>query len=227
MFFASDNSGPAAPEIISAIAHANEGYAMPYGSDPGMDTVRQKIRNIFEAPDAAVYLVATGTAANSLALACLVQPWQTIFCHKHSHIHEDECGAPEFFSGGSKLTLLDGDHAKIDPECFLNALEFNVGNDVHHVTHGALSITTTNERGGVYSLDEIKALTDIAAKHKIPVHMDGARFSNALVALGCTPAEMTWKLGIEVLSFGGAKNGLLGVEAVVLFDPDREWEVEW
>ena len=226
MFFTSDNGGPAAPEIIDAIQRANSGNAMPYGNDPIMDSVRQKIRDIFEAPDAAVYLVATGTAANSLALASMVQPWQTVFCHRHSHIEEDECGAPEFFSGGAKLTLLDGENAKISPESLKNALAFNAGNDVHHVQRGALSITSVNERAGVYTVNEIKALCDIAASNDIPVHMDGARFSNALVALGCSPAEMTWKAGIETLSFGGTKNGLMGVEAVVLFDPKRAWEFE-
>ncbi len=226
MFFTSDNGGPAAPEVLAAVTRAFEGTALPYGNDPGMDSVRQKIRDIFEAPEAAVYLVATGTAANSLALASMVQPWQTIFCHRNSHIEEDECGAPEFFSGGAKLTLLDGDHAKISPESLQNAIDFNASNDVHHVQHGALSITTVNERGGVYSLGEIKALCDIAKASEIPVHMDGARFVNALVALGCSPAEMTWKAGIETLSFSGTKNGLLGVEAVVMFNPKRAWEFE-
>lgn len=226
MFFTSDNGGPAAPEILAALTRANQGNALPYGVDPIMDNVRQKIRDIFEAPEAAVYLVATGTAANSLALASMVQPWQTVFCHRHSHIEEDECGAPEFFSGGAKLTLLDGPHAKISPQSLKDALAFNSINDVHHVQHGALSITTVTERAGVYSLAEITALCDIAADSNIPVHMDGARFTNALVALGCTPAEMTWKAGIETLSFGGTKNGLMGVEAVVLFDPKRAWEFE-
>ena len=226
MFFASDNGGPAAPEVIAAITRANEGVAMPYGNDPIMDSVRAKIRDIFEAPDAAVYLVATGTAANSLALASLVQPWETIYCHRIAHIEEDECGAPEFFTGGSKLTLLEGESGKIDPESLRAAIGYTARAGVHNVQKGALSITNATEAGAVYSVEEVTALCDIAKENEIPCHMDGARFANALVRLGCTPAELSWKAGIDVLSFGGTKNGLLGVEAVIMFDPKLAWEFE-
>ncbi len=226
MFFTSDNGGPAAPEILAAVVAANTGNAMPYGNDPVMDIVRDQIRTLFEAPDAAVYLVGTGTAANSLALASMVQPWQTIYCHRLSHIQEDECGAPEFYSGGAKLTLLDGDDAKISPDSFQNAIDATGRVGVHNVQKGALSITTASELGGVYTLNEIRTLCDIAKSNDIPVHMDGARFANALVSLGCSPAEMTWKSGVETLSLGGTKNGLMGVEAVVLFNPKRAWEFE-
>ena len=205
---------------------ANTIYSGSYGADPIMDRVRDRIRDIFEAPNAAVYLVTTGTAANSLALASMVQPWQTVYCHRHAHIEEDECGAPEFFTGGSKLTLLDGKDAKIDPASFAEAAANTGQVGVHNVQKGVLSITNTTENGTVYTLAEIKALCDIAKANDIPVHMDGARFANALVELGCTPAEMTWKAGVEVLSFGGTKNGCIGVEAVVLFNPDRAWEFE-
>ncbi len=226
MFFASDNGGPAAPEVIEAIARANEGAAMPYGADPIMDRVREKIRAVFEAPEAAVYLVATGTAANSLALATLVQPWQTVYCHHQAHIEEDECGAPEFFTGGSKLTLLDGADAKITPESLDHAISHTARAGVHNVQKGALSLTNATEAGAVYSPQEVAVLCEIAQKAGIPTHMDGARFANALVRLGCTPAELTWKAGVDVLSFGGTKNGLLGVEAVILFNPDHAWEFE-
>ena len=226
MFFASDNGGPAAPEVIEAITRANEGSAMPYGADPIMDNVRTLVRDIFEAPKAEVYLVATGTAANSLALASLVQPWQTVYCHRMAHIEEDECGAPEFFTGGSKLTLLDGDDAKIDPESLRNAIGFTARAGVHNVQKGALSITNATEAGSIYTVAEISTLCEIAKQNDISCHMDGARFANALVRLGCTPAEMTWKAGIDVLSFGGTKNGLMGVEAVILFKPDLAWEFE-
>ncbi len=226
MFFASDNGGPAAPEVIEAIAKANSGIAMPYGADPIMDEVRSQIRELFEAPGAEVYLVATGTAANALALACLVQPWQTVYCHRNAHIEEDECGAPEFYTGGSKLTLLDGADAKIAPESLSHAISHTARAGVHNVQKGTLSLTNATEAGAVYTPQEVAALCDIAKKADIPCHMDGARLSNALVRLGCTPAELTWKAGIDVLSFGGTKNGLLGVEAVILFNPDLAWEFE-
>jgi threonine aldolase len=226
MFFASDNGGPAAPEVIEAITKANEGTAMPYGADPIMDRVREKIREVFEAPEAAVYLVATGTAANSLALATLVQPWQTIYCHRHAHIEADECGAPEFYTGGSKLTLIDGADGKIPAEALRRVIAETGAVGVHGVQKGALSLTNATESGTIYSAAEVAELTAIAKADKIPTHMDGARFANALVRLGCTPAELTWKAGVDILSFGGTKNGLLGVEAVVLFNPDHAWEFE-
>ncbi len=226
MWFSSDNAGPAAPEIMDAMVKANGMYSAAYGADPIMDRVRDRIRDLFEAPEAAVYLVATGTAANSLALATLVQPWQTVYCHRNAHIEEDECAAPEFYTGGAKLTLLDGKDAKITPSSLQHAIDFTGRAGVHNVQKGALSITNTTENGTVYTLDEIRALTSIARAAEIPVHLDGARFTNALVSLGCTPAEMTWKSGIDVVSFGGTKNGLVGVEAVILFDPARAWEFE-
>jgi threonine aldolase len=226
MFFASDNGGPAAPEVIEAITRANEGVAMPYGADPIMERVREKIRAVFEAPEAAVYLVATGTAANSISLACLVQPWQTIYCHRHAHIEADECGAPDFYTGGSKLTLIDGADGKIPPEALRKAIASTGTVGVHGVQKGALSITNATESGTIYTPAEVAELTAIACAEGLPTHMDGARFANALVRLGCTPAELTWKAGVDILSFGGTKNGLLGVEAVILFNPDHAWEFE-
>ncbi|QDY68441.1 threonine aldolase family protein [Qingshengfaniella alkalisoli] len=226
MNFASDNTAPVHPSVLQALAAANEGYAMSYGADPLTLSVQDQIREIFEAPDAAVYLVATGTTANALSLACLGAPWQTVFCHRHAHIQEDECGAPEFFSGGAKLTLVDGAHGKIDPDALKLAILGEQTRGVHGVQRGPLSITQTSEKGTVYSLGELKALTTMAATYGMPVHMDGSRFANALVSLGCTPAEMTWKAGIDAVSFGGTKNGLMGVEAVILFDAEKAWEFE-
>ena len=225
MIFASDNSGPMHGQILGALAVANEGYAMAYGADHLMDNVRTKIREIFEAPDAAVYLVATGTAANSLALATLGQPWQTIFCSSVAHIHEDECNAPEFYTGGSKLTLV-GEGDKMKPEALRASSKAEETRGVHGPQRGPVSITQVTERGTVYSLDELNALTAVAKEFDLPVHLDGARFANALVALGCSPAEMTWKAGIDAVSFGGTKNGLMGVEAVIFFDPSHAWEFE-
>jgi len=226
MWFTSDNAGPAAPQVLDALGKANEFYSGSYGDDPIMDRVRDRIREIFEAPEAAVYLVGTGTAANSLALACLVEPWQTIYCHKNAHIEEDECAAPEFYSGGAKLTLIGGRDAKIDPSELQASIKSTARAGVHNVQKGALSITNATENGTVYSLDELRALTAIAKAADVPVHLDGARFANALISLGCTPAEMTRKSGVDAVSFGGTKNGLIGVEAVILFDPKRAWEFE-
>ncbi len=226
MWFTSDNAAPAHPSVLEALTRANEGYTASYGADPIMEAVTAQIRDVFEAPDAAVYLVATGTAANALALACLCPPWATVYCHRNSHVEEDECAAPEFYTGGAKLTLLEGPDAKIDPQSFRDALGYTARAGVHNVQKGALSITNTTEAGTLYTLDEIRALTELAHAHNCPTHLDGARFTNALVALGCTPAEMTWKAGIDAVSFGGTKNGLMGVEAIILFDPAKAWELE-
>jgi threonine aldolase len=204
---------------------ANAGYQSSYGADTVMEEVRDQIRTIFEAPEAAVYLVATGTAANALALACYCQPWQTTFCSPVAHIHEDECNAPEFYSGGAKLTLVPGPD-KMVPGALRASILGEESRGVHGPQRGPVSITQVTERGSVYTLDELRALTAVAQEFKLPVHLDGARFANALVRLGCSPAEMTWKSGVDVVSFGGTKNGCMAVEAVVLFDPEKAWEFE-
>jgi len=225
MFFASDNAGPVHPAVIEALAAANRGYASAYGTDALMDGVRARIREIFEAPEAAVYLVATGTAANSLLLATLSKPWETIFCTPMAHIHEDECNAPEFYSG-AKLTLVPATDAKLTPTALHAAIAAEQSRGVHGPQRGPVSLTQATEKGTLYTLDEIAALTATARDFGIRTHMDGARFANALVSLGCTPAEMTWRAGIDALSFGGTKNGLMGVEAAVIFDPALAWEFE-
>ena len=225
MNFASDNTSPAHPKVIEAITQANEGNARAYGDDPIMDRVRTKIRDLFEAPEAAVYLVATGTAANALGLATLTQPWQTIFCTPDAHIQVDECNGPEFFTGGAKLTLV-GDDDKMTPEALEKAIAKWPKGDVHAAQHGPLCLTQVTERGQVYTLKELRALTAIADAHDLPTFMDGARFANAIATLGCTPAEMTWKSGFTTLSMGGTKNGCIGVEAVIFFDPAHAWEFE-
>ena len=226
MFFSSDNAGPVHPKIMQRVMAANDGYAMPYGNDPIMEEVRAALRTTFEAPDAAVYLVATGTAANALALATYVQPYQTVFCAQRSHIEEDECNAPEFYMGGAKLTLIPTDD-KMTPDALQTAVARRPHNsNVHMAQAGAVSITQVTEFGSVHTLDELRALTAVAKSADLPVHLDGARFANALVALGCTAAEMTWKSGVDVVSFGGTKNGCMGVEAVIFFDPEKAWEFE-
>jgi threonine aldolase len=226
MFFASDNASPVPQQVLDAITKVNAGYAASYGTDDEMDEVRRLIREIFETPEAEVYLVATGTSANVLSLATLVQPWQAICCHRNAHIAEDECGSPEFYTGGAKLNLIDGEHGKITPAALEAAIKVQVQGFVHSVQRGALSLTNATESGTVYSPAELKALCDVAKAHDMPVHLDGARFANSVVSTGATPAEMSWKAGVDVLSFGGTKNGLMGVEAVILFDPKLAWEFE-
>lgn len=225
MFYGSDNTGPAHPAVMDRVIAANTGHQPAYGSDPLVDEVRERLRTVFEAPQAEVFLVATGTAANALALACYCQPWQTVFCSKVSHIQVDECNAPEFFAGGAKLTLVDTND-KMTPEGLESAIGvFPVG-DVHAAQRGPVSITQVTERGSVHSLAELQALTAVAKRHDLPVHLDGARFANAMVALGCSAADMSWKSGVDVVSFGGTKNGCMGVEAVVFFDPSKAWEFQ-
>ncbi|WP_120632007.1 low specificity L-threonine aldolase [Ruegeria sp. EL01] len=224
MQFASDNSGPVHPEVLTALTEANRGYQMAYGADTQMNEVRDQIRGIFEAPRAAVYLVATGTAANALALSTLCQPWETVFCAPVAHIHEDECNAPEFFTG-AKLTLVPGGD-KMTPDALRQSILGEGNRGVHGPQRGPVSITQVTERGSVYTRSELQDLCDVAKEYSLPIHMDGARFTNALVALNCSPAEMTWKAGIDVVSFGGTKNGLMGVEAVVFFDESKAWEFE-
>lgn len=225
MRFASDNTSGAAPEVIAAVLQANDGYDRSYGADAAMDRVTSLVREIFEAPEAVVHLVATGTAANALAIATHVQPWDAVFCHTHAHIAEDECNAPEFYSG-AKLVLVPGERGKMTPATLSEALSTTGEGGVHGVQRGMLSLTNVTEAGTVYSVSEIAALTALAKAHQLPCHLDGARFANALVTTNATPAEMTWRAGIDVLSLGGTKNGCLGVEAVVLFNPAKSWELE-
>lgn len=218
MHFASDNSGPVPPQVLAAVTKANQGYAMGYGADPMMEEVRLGLRRVFDAPQAEVFLCATGTAANVLALSTLCQPFETIFCTPTAHIHEDECNAPEFYTGGAKLTLV-GDSDRMTPEALRISIEGEETRGVHGPQRGPVSITNVTERGNVYSLEHLRSLTAVAKEFGLPVHLDGARFANACVTLGCTPADMTWKSGVDVAVFGGTKNGLMGVEAVVFFDP--------
>ena len=225
MIFTSDNASGAAPEIMTALAQAESGYAMPYGNDDITARAQARVREVFEAPDAAVYFVATGTAANALALACLCPPWATVFCHKGSHIEEDECGAPEFFTGGSKLTLLDGDDAKMTEAGLRDAVSAQV-KGVHNVQKGALSLTQATEAGAAYTLHEVQTLAGIARNAGLPVHMDGTRLANALARQNVSPADMTWRAGVDVLCLGATKNGALAAEAVIVFDPERAWEFE-
>jgi threonine aldolase len=220
MFFASDNASGASPKVLAALVAANDGSAMPYGADDYTARADAAVSAIFER-DCAVFLVPTGTAANALALASLCPPWGAVFCHRDSHVMDDECGAPEFFTAGAKLIALRGQRGKIPPEALAGALRNYPRGLVKQVQPGALSLTQATESGTLYSLAEIAGLAGLARAAGVGVHMDGARFANALVSLGATPAEMTWKAGVDVLSFGASKNGTLFCEAVVFFDKAR------
>lgn len=225
MFFASDNGLGASDRIMAAIAAANDGSArLAYGRDEGTARVERLLSDLFER-EVGVFMVATGTAANGLALSTLTPPWGIVLCHDESHVMEDECCGPEFFTGGAKLVGIRGPGARITPEA-LEATIASLGRRVpHNAPIHALSLTQSTELGLVYSVEEVTALAAIARAHGAGVHMDGARFANAVAALGCTPAEITWKAGVDVLSFGTTKNGALACEAIVYFDPARGEEM--
>jgi threonine aldolase len=226
MIFTSDNAAGCAPEILAAVTAAAEGHAMPYGADPVTAELEERVRELFEAPEARVFPVATGTAANALALACLCPPWATVYAHTLSHIEVDECGAPEFYSGGAKLTLIDGAEARMPVAALAERARDGGARAVHNVQNGAVSLTQATELGAVYSPGELAALCGVARDHGMPVHMDGTRFANALARTNATPAEMSWKAGVDVLCLGATKNGAMAAEAVILFDPERSWEFE-
>ena len=215
--FASDNVAGACPEVLDAIIKANEGDSTPYGNDDWSTNLQNKFSEIFE-KEVIVYPMASGTAANALALSVMTPVFGSIYCHKHSHINTDECGAPEFYTGGAKLVPISGINGKFTPE----ELSKNIGGVgiVHHTQPSVVSITQLCETGEAYQLDEIAAISETAHKHNLKMHMDGARFANALVSLNATPAEMTWKSGIDVLSFGATKNGCIAAEAIIFFKPD-------
>jgi threonine aldolase len=225
MNFTSDNAYGAAPEILAALAAANSGTAMPYGEDETTGRLAQRFAEIFDHA-VTVFPVFTGTAANGLALATISPPYGAIFCHEQSHIAVDECAGPEFFSGGAKLVPLHGPEGKIAVPIVEAALTHYRGG-VHSPKPSAVSITQATERGTVYRPDEIAALSEVARREGMALHVDGARFANAIAYLNCAPAEITWKAGVDVLSFGATKNGALCAEAVVFFDPERVRDFEY
>lgn len=216
MRFFSDNAAPVHPKVMQAIADANH-IDTAYDGDHWSAQLDARFGALFGC-DVAVLWVATGTAANCLALTSLCQPHQGIICHKEAHIEVDECGAPGFYTGGAKLMLVEGEGAKVTPETVSDLLG-TIRNDVHQVQAAALSITNATEYGLVYSPDEVQALSALCKHQGLGFHMDGARFANAIVSAGCHPAEMTARAGIDALSFGFAKNGGMGAEALVYFDP--------
>lgn len=218
MNFRSDNASGIAPEIMAALAEANAGTAPAYGDDAWTRRLEAAFNDLFER-EVAVFPVATGTAANALALSALTPPWGQVFCHRGAHIEVDEAGAPEFFSGGAKLALLDGPGGKVPLPAFEAALAAAGWGVQHHPQPHALSIAQASECGTVYTPAEVAALAAAAHARGLTVHMDGARLANALARLGVSPADATWRNGVDVLSFGATKNGALAAEAVVFFDP--------
>ena len=212
--FASDNTAGICPEVLASLEQANQGAAVSYGDDAWTSRVRELVRNIFET-DCDAYLVFNGTAANALALAQLCQPFHSVVCHDHAHIQTDECGAPEFFTRGSKLLLVGGEDGKIDISRARDVISSQP--EVHAHKPRAISITEATEFGTVYTREEIGAAAELARKHQMFLHMDGARFANAIAALGGSPKEITWKLGVDVLCFGGTKNGAAAAELVIFF----------
>lgn len=223
MNFRSDNTAPAAPEMLAALSAVNDAPAAPYGEDPWSRRLDDAFGALFER-EVRVFTVASGTAANSIALASAVPPWGAIVCHEEAHIACDECGAPEFYSDGAKLVLVEGSAAKLVPGALREAIGRNE-RGIHSVKPAAVSISQATERGAVYSPDEVAALGREAKAAKLAFHVDGARFGNAVAALGCAPAEITWRGGVDLLSFGATKNGALAAEAIVCFDLEQAEEI--
>lgn len=215
-YFKSDNTAPAAPEILAALAAANQGFARGYGDDAWSAQLEARFSDTFARP-VKVFPLSTGTGANALALATLVPPYGAVLCHEEAHIVRDECGAPEFMSGGARLMLMPGTGAKVTSAELERTLDANP-TAVHTVQPRALSLTQATECGTVYTPAELQQLCATAKRRGLRVHMDGARFANALAHLKCHPADITWRAGVDVLSFGATKNGALTAEAVVFFD---------
>jgi threonine aldolase len=223
--FASDNTAGVCPEAWEAMERANRDNAPSYGTDAWTQRAADLLRELFEKDDAEVFFVFNGTAANSLALASCCQSYHSVICHEHAHIVEDECGAPEFFSNGTKLLGAPGEHGKLSPGGIEQlALKRT---DIHYPKPRVISLTQSTEMGGVYQVAELEAIRDVAQRHGLAVQMDGARFANAAAALGRKPKESTWQAGVDVLCFGGTKLGMACCEAVIFFNPSLAQEFDY
>jgi threonine aldolase len=222
--FASDNYAGVCPEALQAMMEANEGFTRSYGDDPFTDRACALLRDTFET-DCQVFFVFNGTAANSLALASLCQSYHSIICQELAHVETDECGAPEFFSNGTKILLASGKQGKIDLPAVENLITRRT--DIHYPKPRVLSLTQSTELGTVYDPDEIGAAGKLAKRYGLRLHMDGARFANAVASLNCHPADITWRAGVDVLCFGGTKNGMAVGEAVVFFQKELAEEFDY
>ncbi|MGL4728893.1 MAG: threonine aldolase family protein [Bosea sp. (in: a-proteobacteria)] len=224
--FTSDNVAGAAPRVMDAVVAANRGKAAAYGADEASVRVTRSLCELFGREVAVAYLP-TGTAANALAAALFVRPWQSILTFRESHLADDECGAPEFFTHGAKIIGLEGVGAKLTPQAVQAQLAMMPEGAMKQMQPALLSISNVTESGLVYRPEEVRALKDVIAPRGLALHMDGARFPNAVVALGCTPADITWKAGVDVLCFGGSKIGGLAAEAVIVFEPEKAREMKY
>ncbi len=222
--FASDNYSGICPEAFAAMTEANQGHEVSYGDDTWTAKAANLIRDVFET-NCEVFFVFNGTSANSLSLASLCQSYHSILCHEQAHIETAECGAPEFFANGTKVLLLPGADGKVEADAIEQAIKRRT--DIHYPKPRALSLTQATELGTVYSLDELQRVTGVARRFHLRVHMDGARFANAVAALGVTPKEITWQADVDVLCFGGSKNGIAVGEAVVFFNTELAREFDY
>ena len=227
--FASDNTSGICPEAWAALQTANEGRLPSYGADRWTARACDLIRGLFEKPDAEIFFVFNGTAANSLALASLCQSYHSVICHDYAHVETDECGAPEFFSNGTKLLVGTGPNGKLTADAVERLVLKRT--DIHYPKPRVLSLTQSTEWGTLYTPEELQALTQVARKHGLAVHMDGSRFANAAAAYqekqGLSPADLTWRAGVDVLCFGGTKNGMTATEAVVFFNRELAREFDY
>ena len=216
--FRSDNSAGVAPEILTAIADTNVGSAVAYGADPQTARLEQRVRELFEHSTARVFPVSSGTAANALGLTALCPPWGSVLCHETAHILQSECGATSMLGGGMVIRGVPGADYRVQPATLRSALESVRWGDPHHSQPAVLSLTQPTDMGTIYSVDEVAALAAIARERDLRMHIDGARIANAIVALGCSPADLTWRAGVDIVSLGATKNGALSTEAIVSFD---------
>jgi threonine aldolase len=216
--YRSDNTGRAAPQILEALIRANRGTALGYGGDECTVTLQQRFSELFET-SVRVFPVATGTAANALALAALGPSWGIVYCSEVAHINTSEANATGFFGGGIKLAPIGGEHGKIDPGALAQALAAIAPGQLHRGQPAAVSLTQATDLGAVYTLDETRAVAEVARRRGLKLHMDGARFANAVARLECSPADATWRSGIDIMSFGATKNGGALCDAIVVFSP--------
>lgn len=215
----SDNSAGVAPEILAALASANEGSALAYGGDDLTAQLRDIVREVFEHPDADVFPVVSGTAANSLALSALCPPWGSVLCHETAHIFANEGGATSLFSGGAVMHGLSGEHFKLSPTVVQQAFDRTNWGDPHHSQPSVVSVTCPTDFGTVYTTAEVASLAALARTRDLRMHLDGARVANAIVALQCSPSALTAAAGVDAFSLGATKNGALSTDAIVCFDP--------
>jgi len=215
----SDNSAGVAPKIMAALAAANTGSALAYGGDEWTARLRDRVREVFEHPTAEVFPVVSGTAANALSLAALCPPWGSVLCHESAHVLRSECAATSMFSGGGAIRGVPGESYRLTPEALDEAFAATRWGDPHHSQPSVVSLTLPTDYGTIYSPVQVAALTERARSRGLRAHVDGARIANALDVLGCSPAELTWRVGVDVLSLGATKNGALSTDAIVCFDP--------